>query len=128
MEFIKEEGHQIACLVNIDNGGAIAMTLASTLKEAEANARLIAAAPKTKQQRDDLLEALKKALKNMDGDAVQCNGEWQSGLFCGLEDMDITDRYDACMHGYNKALDKVQEWVLCGFEEAIEEAIEKAEF
>ena len=70
----------------------------------------------------DLLEVLKDALKNMDGDAVQCVGDWQKGMFCGLEDINITDRYEACMFGYEKALEKIQEWVICGFEAAIAKA------
>lgn len=71
---------------------------------------------------DDLLAALESALKNMDNDAVQCAGDWEKGLFCGLEDVNITDRYEACMFGYEKALEKVREWVLCGFDEAIAKA------
>jgi hypothetical protein len=64
----------------------------------------------------EMRDALKDALKDMDSDAVQCNGDWQTGLFCGLEDVGTNDIYEACLHGYEKALDKVQEWVLCNFE------------
>ena len=81
-----------------------------------ANARLITAAP-------DLLEACEAALKSMEDPPVQCTGEWETGLFCGLEDRDITDRYDACRHGYDMALEKVREWML----EMLEDAIAKAQ-
>ena len=70
----------------------------------------------------ELVGALKDALKDMESDAVQCNGEWQQGLFCGLEDVGTTDRYEACMHGYEAALSKVQEWVLCNFEAVLARA------
>ncbi len=73
------------------------------------------------EQRDELLKACKKAVENMEQDAVQANGEWQTGMFCGLEDRNITDRYDACMYGYNNALKKVQEWVIGAIEEGISE-------
>ena len=72
---------------------------------------------------EDLLEACENAVKQMGDDPVQAGGEWEQGLFCGLEDMDITDRYAACRHGYDKALEKVQEWII----DEIEAAIEKAE-
>jgi len=74
------------------------------------------------RQRDDLLAALKGALEGMNKPAVQATGEWQTGLFCGLEDRGIKDRYEACMYGYEQALEKVQEWVLCDFEAAIAKA------
>lgn len=31
------------------------------------------------------------------------------GMGCGLEDRDITDRYEACAHGWERALDRVAE-------------------
>ncbi len=72
--------------------------------------------------RKDLLAACKNAVKQMQDEPVQGQGEWDRGLFCGLEDRDITDRYDACRHGYDKALDKVQEWIIDEIEAAIEKA------
>ena len=82
------------------------------MEEAIDNARLIAAAP-------DLLEACKKILENMEQPAVLAQGDWQTGMFCGLEDRGITDRYDACMYGHEYALEKVWEWVISGLDEAI---------
>ena len=74
------------------------------------------------QQRDDLRTACEDALAGINKPAVQCQGDWQTGMFCGLEDRGITDRYEACMYGYERALEKVQEWVLCDFEAAIANA------
>ncbi len=88
-----------------------------TPEELQANARLIAAAP-------ELLEVLRSALEAMESEPVQCGGDWIIGMFCGLEDRDITDRYDACRYGYEKALEKVQEWVVGSFEAAIAKATE----
>lgn len=68
-------------------------------------------------------ERLKKELKyikeQMDCPAIQCEGDWQTGMFCGLEDRNITDRYDACMYGYNHAIERVKEWALCGINQAL---------
>lgn len=76
---------------------------------------------------DDLLKTCKKALENMKLPAVECSGDWQTGMFCGLEDRNITDRYEACMFGYEKALEKVEEWILSNIEQAIARAENEAE-
>lgn len=74
------------------------------------------------EEKAAMLEALKRTLENMDKPAVLCEGEWQTGMFCGLEDRGITDRYEACTYGYEQALEKVREWVLDGIEAAIAKA------
>ena len=68
---------------------------------------------------DELVKALQDALKNMQSEPVECRGDWQRGMFCGLEDGGTNDIYEACLFGYERALGKVEEWVLCGFEELI---------
>jgi len=68
---------------------------------------------------EELEKTLRDALEAMDKPAVQATGDWQTGMFCGLEDKNITDRYEACIYGYEQALEKVQEWVLCDFEAAL---------
>ena len=83
--------------------------------------KLQAELTQTKKQRDDLLLACKHAGDAMELDPVLCNGEWQTGMFCGLEDRNITDRYDACIYGYETALNKVQEWIISILDEAIAE-------
>ena len=85
------------------------------IEGAKANAHLIAAAP-------DMYEALKKIITDFEDSPVQGNGEWETGLFCGLEDMGITDRYQACRHGYDKALDKVREWLIDGLDDILAKA------
>ena len=72
---------------------------------AKANARLIAAAP-------DLLAACEDIEAGPDNNCAEIHltDNYQQGLFCGLEDMDITDRYNACMYGFNKAVERVVAW------------------
>ncbi len=41
---------------------------------------------------------------------IHLTDNYQQGLFCGLEDRDIVDRYDACMYGFEKATERVIEW------------------
>lgn len=60
----------------------------------------------------ELVKAPQKAIKTMESAPVQANGEWETGMFCGLEDRRITDRYEACRYGYDSALEKVQEWII----------------
>ncbi len=63
---------------------------------------------------------IRAAIETMTSGSIQATGEWQTGMFCGLEDRDIVDRYDACMYGYEKALARVQEWIIDGLEQALE--------
>ncbi len=72
----------------------------------------------------ELLAELESAINDMESEPVQCVGDWEKGLFCGLEDRSINDIYEACRYGYDAALEKVQEWVLCSFEAAIAKAKE----
>ena len=67
-----------------------------------------------------LVEACTKAAENMEHPAVECREEWQTGMFCGLEDRNITDRYDACMYGYECAIKKVNEWVISAITDALD--------
>ncbi len=74
----------------------------------------------------ELREVIATAIEKIDEPAVQANGEWQTGMFCGLEDRNITDRYDACMYGYEQAIGKVQEWVI-GYLEDQQQALKEKE-
>lgn len=69
---------------------------------------------------EQLVEALEYITEKMECPAVQCVGDWQTGMFCGLEDRDITDRYDACIYGYEMAIERINEWALCGIKQALE--------
>ena len=69
---------------------------------------------------DALVAACENAVKQMQDKPVQAQGEWEQGLMCGLEDMSLDDRYMACRYGYDKALDKVQEWIIEEIEAALD--------
>lgn len=71
---------------------------------------------------DKLVEALANIQEQMECPAIQCEGKWQTGMFCGLEDRGITDRYDACLYGYNHAIERIEEWALSGIDESLKEA------
>ncbi len=71
---------------------------------------------------DALLDVCKKAIETMENGAIQAVGDWRTGMFCGLEDRDIRDRYEACLYGYEKAIARVQEWIIDGIEQAIADA------
>jgi len=88
-------------------------------EESKANVRLIAAAP-------ELLEVCKAIEAGPDNNCAEIHltDNYQQGLFCGLEDMDITDRYNACMYGFNKAVERVVAWAQGMVEAAIAKATE----
>ena len=94
----------------------------------KANAEFICRAcnshDKLTEENEKLLKACKYVRDGMCKPAVLCDGDWQTGLFCGLEDHSITDCYEACMYGYNKALERVTEWATGDY---LEEAIALAE-
>lgn len=70
-------------------------------------------------ERDGLRKAMDTAMQNIDCPAVQNEGDWETGMFCGLEDVGITDRYEACRFGYIAAIARVKEWVMCDIEAAL---------
>jgi len=74
-----------------------------------------------KTQRDDLLAACKKIQDGPDHNCAEIHltDNYQQGLFCGLEDRDIVNRYDACMYGFEKAVERVTEWAKGMVDEAI---------
>lgn len=75
---------------------------------------------KLRAENERYRKALEQAIKTMESEPVQGVGEWETGMFCGLEDMDITDRYQAFRSGYDKALDKVQEWIIDGLNQTLQ--------
>ena len=60
--------------------------------------------------------AIAQAIEIMSSEPVQGLGEWETGMFCGLEDVGITDRYEACRYGYDRAIEKVHEWIINGLQ------------
>lgn len=81
--------------------------------------RLIGQVVQLQIENKELKKAMSEAIVNMNCPAVVAEGEWIKGMFCGLEDRDITDRYDACLYGYNRAIEKVNEWVIEILEEVL---------
>ncbi len=80
---------------------------------------LLTALESAQSENERLKAALWAAVNQMNSDPLNANGEWETGMFCGLEDVDITDRYMACRYGYDRALEKVQEWIIDGLVEAL---------
>lgn len=46
------------------------------------------------------------------------------GMGCGLEDREITDRYEACEYGWNEAIEAVME-VFNNYENTVKEVINR---
>ena len=69
------------------------------------DAKLIAAAP-------ELLAALQAILKGpIDEPQIDLSGEYETGLFCGLEDRDLqADAYGACRYGFEAGVERALEW------------------
>lgn len=69
------------------------------------NARLIAAAP-------ELLEACTLiAAGPVDEPQIDLVGDWEKGLFCGLEDKGFQcDGYAACVYGFEAGVERVLKW------------------
>lgn len=55
---------------------------------------------------------LREALTNIGAakDAPNLDGDYLTGLRCGVEDRDITDRYDAAEYGFERASERFTEW------------------
>ncbi len=45
----------------------------------------------------------------------------QEGVGCGLEDRNITDRYEACEYGFNEAVERCQLECIAPLEDRIKE-------
>jgi len=84
------------------------------------NTRTYKELKQAKAENKDLKAALEEMTKNMQHDAVQGRGEWETGMYCGLEDRGIMDRYEACRYGHDEALNKVEEWVIGIAKQALE--------
>ena len=47
-----------------------------------------------------------------DNPKIDLVGEWQTGLFCGLEDRGLqNDAYEACLFGYERGVEAAIEWM-----------------
>lgn len=73
--------------------------------EAEANARLIAAAPSLREACNSILAG------PVDEPQIELSGEYETGLFCGLEDRGLQDTgYEACRYGFEQGVERGVEW------------------
>lgn len=79
------------------------------------------------EDHDAMEGAIKNALEAFAADSVQANGDYLNGLYCGLEDGDITDKYEAMEHGYECALIRVKDEIMDTLEEALEGLNKRAE-
>ena len=59
----------------------------------------------------DEIKALREALENMTPDSQFFPEYHYDGMGCGLEDRNITDRYDAMQYGWDEATDKMLEFI-----------------
>jgi hypothetical protein len=119
-EVLDAHGYTLATLEEKEEDHAEPQHKCPNLKTVAANANFIVRACNSHKA---LVEACQNVLDGMEKPAVLNQGEWQTGLFCGLEDQGITDRYDACLYGYEKAIERVREWATDGY---ITEALAKA--
>lgn len=69
------------------------------------------------------LKAALQEIKDGPGeeDSIRLTADYETGLFCGLEDRTISDRYEACIYGFEKAVERVSEWAQGIAEEALGE-------
>lgn len=72
---------------------------------------------------DKLIEACKRLLEGpVDEPQIDLAGDYQTGLFCGLEDNGMQgDAYDACIYGFEKGVERALEWAQGIIESAMEE-------
>ncbi len=64
-------------------------------------------------------EALEDAVNHFESDSVQGSGDYHFGIHCGLEDVNITDRYEACDYGHGCAVRRVRDEIIIYLEQAL---------
>lgn len=69
-----------------------------------------------------LKEAADKLLEGpTDEPQIELTGEWESGLYCGLEDQGMQgDAYAACHYGFQEGVGRALEWAQGVIIEALE--------
>lgn len=74
----------------------------------------------------DEIERLRAALyrisKCEDAPEIDATGEWQFGLYCGVEDRFCRDRYDGADFGHVVGVEKALEWAMSEAKAALEQA------
>lgn len=56
------------------------------------------------------LAALKRIAECEDAPDIDASGDWQRGLYCGVEDRDCRDRYEGADYGHAVGVEKGLEW------------------
>ena len=57
-----------------------------------------------------LREALQRISDGTDAPDIDLSGDWQTGLYCGVEDRDCQDRYEGADYGYSQGVERTLEW------------------
>ena len=65
--------------------------------------------------------ALKRIAACEDAPAIDAEGEWQTGLHCGVEDRNCRDRYDGADYGHTVGVEKALEWASSEAKAALED-------
>lgn len=63
----------------------------------------------TRAECEGLREALKRIESGADAPSLAV-GDMRKGLFCGVEDRDLRDRYDGAEYGWEDAAERYLEW------------------
>lgn len=66
--------------------------------------------------------ALYRISKCEDAPEIDATGEWQFGLYCGVEDRACRDRYDGADYGHAVGVEKGLEWAMNEAKAALEPA------
>lgn len=68
---------------------------------------------KERDARDVAIGVLGQAIANVKSttDWPELTNTMQAGLFCGVEDRDLRDRYDGARYGYEDALERCEEFI-----------------
>lgn len=65
--------------------------------------------------------ALERIAKCEDAPDIDATGEWQTGLYCGVEDRDCQDRYQGAAYGHTVGVEKGLEWASNEAKHALEQ-------
>ena len=73
----------------------------------------LAAMTAERDARDVAIGVLGQAIANVKSttDWPELTNTMQAGLFCGVEDRDLRDRYDGARYGYEDALERCEEFI-----------------
>ena len=58
------------------------------------------------------LEALQRIANCDDAPDINPKGDWEKGLYCGVEDRDCRDRYEGAYYGYSRGCEIALEWAV----------------